>query len=196
MSGESVTIKTIESRVELDPYRMDTIGASRTELYIDPTKREASILQWWPGANSTPMNEWHRIVLAYPLEITPDEYNVRVYLEGDEAQALLIAICEGHDTEWDGNNLVGTMTMEALRAVEELVGELNDLPESDWSLLSVREWFDGATEGLSAAATDDDIEALAKMFELTAEGDHIVLVGSVIDYLTECRYEMREGGDA
>lgn len=197
MSGGSVTIGTIDSRVEPDMYRRDTNGASSTELYIDPSERRASILQWWPGANSTTMNEWLGLKLSYKLDITPDEYLVREYLKSNEAQALLVTICDGHGTEWDGSNWRGWLTREAIDAAEELVGELNSLPASDWSLWTVSEWFDGEVpDELTATTTDEDIAVLAAMYEAIAGGDHVVLNGSVIDYLTECRGEMREEEEA
>jgi hypothetical protein len=139
------------------------------------------------------MSEYHKLELSYGLDIYPDETEAREYLEGCEAQELLDRICEGHDTRWDGHNMVGTLNDDAQAAVEELLAALNDLPESDWEMWGVDDWLQNDNFGwLTAATTDDELAAKAKEIEAIAESDHINLNGSVLDYLTDKRNELRE----
>jgi hypothetical protein len=59
------------------------------------------------------------------------------YLESDDARALLQRIYDGHDTTWDGNNNVGTMTEDAHDAESTLERELEALGEDESSSAAV-----------------------------------------------------------
>ena len=190
----SVDIKTINCRVESDPYRRNTGGESRTELYIDPEERQASVLQYWPGQGGTSMDEYHHRKLSYCVDITPDEDEVEEYLNSDEAQALLDRICDGHQVVWDGHNRVGELSDDAEAAVAELLAGLNELSASEWELWSADDWLqydDLAARGLNAATTDDELNAIVVEIESEAESEKKTIYG-VEEYLAEKRAEMRE----
>ena len=65
-------------------------------------------------------------------------------LESEKAQGLLGEAVEGYSCEWNGNNHVGRYTEDAEKAIEELVGIVNDAIESLPGLWKAAEWFGGA----------------------------------------------------
>lgn len=109
-------------------------------------------------------------------------------------QALLARICDGHSIEWDGSNMVGQMSDAGQAAVDELLAGIEaEVSDSDWSLWDVGDWLaNDDLGGLNAATTDDEMGAIAAEIESAANHDHVVLAGSVEDYLREKRSEMQD----
>jgi len=187
--SEQVTITSVNTKPELDPYHRNTGGASTTTLRLDPEYRKASVYQEYDD-NSTPENEWHHRVLTMPLEPNPDEEATREYLTSESGQALLMAVCDGHSIDWDGNNMVGNLTPAAEEAWEELGQALTHLPESEWSLWETSDYFQMVD--VDANATDDELAALAAEIEADLPYEHVVLDGDVLTCLQRKRDTARD----
>jgi hypothetical protein len=187
----SITIKNIDTRPDLDVYRRDTNGETYTELTIYPDDHIVDVTQEG-RSNSQSMAEFHRLVLSSKIDGHPDEDVLREYLESDEGQELIERICAGHDQEWDGHNMVGTLTDDAQEAWDTLIAELNDMPATDWQFWAIDEW-DGywAEENITADTTDKQIVEKAKEFDALALSEHVNLSGSTIEYLTRIRNNKR-----
>src|SRR4051812_39921383 len=81
--------------------------------------------------DGVPMNEWHGLVLAYPLPPDTDAEWLREALaEGGELAVLIDRLVAGHETRWNGSNYVGRLDADALEASEALSFALQDVPKS------------------------------------------------------------------
>lgn len=188
----TITIKSIDTRPDLDVYRRDTNGETYTELTIYPAERMVVVSQEG-HSNSQTMDEYHRIDLSERIEGHPDETETREFLEGEEGQALLARICDGHDREWNGSNWIGTLTKDAQDALEILVGELNDLPASEWEFWAIDDWASTwADENITGDMTDEQVTAKAAELDALAEAEHVNLSSGAVDYLTGIRNDKRE----
>jgi len=186
--ADSVVIVTgVETKPELDPYHADTGQATYTELIINPGERRCCICQGM-DQGATDADVWHRRVLSYMLEFRPEESATKIFLISPDGQALLARICNGHSTDWDGNNNVGSLNLDAHRAVDALIDALGDLPSREWALYDVRDWLlDGSDIGMSADWTNADIERVAQELDSDALATGYVLYGDIVEYLTELR---------
>lgn len=188
----AVTVTSVETLPELDPYRRDTHGESTTTLYIDPGTRTAWVQQDYPGQNGVPEHIWRHRTLSYGIDTRPDQDALSEYLNGEEAQALLAAICDEHTVEWDGSNMVGRLSEAGNAAVEELLAGIEaEVADSDWALWDIDEWFNGAPDDLTAETTDEELAQLTEKYDYMARSDSVMLDGDVREYLTKKRAEMR-----
>lgn len=187
-----ITIRNCDTRPDLDVYRRDTNGETYTELTIYPTERIVDVTQEG-RSNSQSMAEYHRLVLSSKIEGHPDEATLREYLESDEGQELMERVCAGHDREWDGHNMVGTLTDDAESAWDALIAELDDMAQTDWTFWAIDEWaYVWAIQEITADMTDEQIAAKAAELDALAEAEHANLSGSTIDYLTDIRNDKRD----
>ena len=184
-----VTITSVNTTPELDPYHRDTGRATTTTLRLDPEYRRASVYQEYDD-NATPSDEWHRRVLTMPIEPNPDEEATREYLTSAAGQALLTRVCDGHSIDWDGHNMVGRLTPAAEEAWQELEDALTSLPESEWSLWDVGDYL--AMVDVDADATDEELATLAAEIEADLPTEHVVLDGDVLPYLQRRRDTARD----
>lgn len=83
--------------------------------------------------NGTPEDVWHGRRLWYrindPMHTTIAEISALI----DEAKPYAERICAGYDTEWDGNNWVGSLNEdaeEAAQTIAQIVGEFYPSPEN------------------------------------------------------------------
>lgn len=183
-----ITITKIQTKPQPDPYHRDTGQATWTALFIDPAERSAYIRQEY-DENATPEDVWNGRRLRCRLKIRPDEDAAREYLAGAVGQALLEKIIAGHSIEWDGSNHVGHLSDGAQNALEQLVEDMSDLPESQWSLWTVGDYLAGTTDYI--ISTDEQLKEYATNIEGLAEVQHIVLAGDVLAYITKIRNEQR-----
>lgn len=187
--SEQVTITSVNTKPELDPYHSDTGGATTTTLRVDPEYRKASVYQEYDD-NATPSDEWHRRVLTMPIEPNPDEEATREYLASEAGQALLAAVCDGHSIDWDGNNMAGNLTPAAEEAWQELEQALTNLPESEWSLWDTSDYL--MMVDVDADATDEELATLAAEIEAELPAEHVVLTADVLAKLRQMRDAARD----
>lgn len=188
----SVTIKSINTMPELDPYQRDTGQATYTELWLDPQERIATVDQEY-RTGATTFAIWHSCELTFRINGHPKADGMKEYLESDEVQSLLNTICDGHSIEWDGNNHVGHFTEDALNAKEKLERDLAEYYDSDgWNFWDVDNWLQYGVDELTADTTDEEIKALAETIESDAKCDSVILNGDIVEHLTDRRDEMRD----
>lgn len=188
---EQVTILSIDTKPEHDPYQNLTGVSSHTELRLDPRDRTAHVYQDYK-TNSSLMTVYNGVELEFAIYGHPDEDGVRDYLTTGHGQELLQAICNGHEVVWNGSNHVGRLTDDAAEAVEQL-SEYLSYWEPKYTYWSADEWmYDGATETVTAGTTDEELAELAKEFAELANAENIVLDEDILDWLTNYRDQQRE----
>jgi hypothetical protein len=151
----SVQIGKIDVVAEEDMYKRCG-QMTKTELWLEPTERRVVVSQYH-DSGATPEGEWHKRQLAWLLDGSteyghseieaPDDESLREFLEGEEGQALLDRICDGHDINWDGNNIVGSLDDDAQAAAQELMGAINNLPRSEIVTWMVDDWLGNLSDG-------------------------------------------------
>ncbi|HPH94291.1 MAG TPA: pentapeptide repeat-containing protein [Anaerolineaceae bacterium] len=185
--------KLIQCRTnpEADPYHTADVQPTYTLLKIYGDGDYA--LEQECDDNATPVREANGLVLTFDLEIRPDQAAARTYLESPEAVALVERIHAGHGKEWDGHNLVGTLTDDARTAITELLAGLNGLPENQMSLWDAGDWLGHLNDGeigINALTTGAEITALAEKLEADALNEKVILSGTE-EYLFERRRLIR-----
>jgi hypothetical protein len=188
----TITVGTIETRPEHDPYVNMSGTPSRTVLNFDTETGEISVEQEY-RTNSTSMRRWHQIDLAASFQVHPKETAVRRFI--DDNMDLFKEVKLGADTRWDGSNWTGTMTEDArdawetlsCRIAEEWFGE-----NEQYQFWAVEDWLQHADLGITAETTDEELAELAKAIESDAEADGIILDDSPLQYLTNERNELRD----
>lgn len=183
---QPVTIGDIDTLPELDAYHADTGGVTGTMLRINPDTRSVDVLQRGDLGGHLP-EEWYSLIWTEGLDPRPDQDALSAYLHSDEAGALLAAICDGHYTEWGGNNMRGNLNAEAGVALDALLAGIGALPESDWVLDNAEDWLYEVDVELGA-----DIEALAEQMERDAAEAHVVLYGDIAEALRGNQRRQRE----
>lgn len=202
----SVTIKSIDTIAEEDVYRRGGEYMTYTQLWINPDKRTCGVGQesGAPG-KGTPAEEWHNLVLTYDIgggkefmsesQPAPDGDALEEFLESEEGQDLLDRICDGHDTRWDENNMVGVLDEDAQEAETELLRLITELPDNDIVTWTVSDWLGNCTPsdlGLRKLMSYRQIKKIAKDTEKFAGSENVYLSGDVYDYLVERQRELRD----
>ena len=163
-----------------------------TNLWINPQMRSAGIVQE-NHRNGVPYEEYVGLIVTHELEGRPDEDDAWKYLNSADGQELLGRICDGHYVCRDSrSNLVGGLDDEATEALDELVEALEEMGTNDpneWSVWEVDEWV--VDPACDETTSDEELEDIAMEVEEDAEYEHVVLNGSVLDFLTRYRDEMR-----
>lgn len=188
---EQVTILSIDTVPEHDPYQNLPGVSSHTELRLDPRDRTAHVYQDYK-TNSSLMTVYNGVELEFGIYGHPDEDEVREYLTTGHGQELLQAICNGHEVVWNGHNHVGRLTDEAAAAVEQL-SEYLSYWEPKYTYWDADEWlYDSAIEHITAATTDEELADLAEQFTELAKAENIVLSDDIMDCLIRYRDQQRE----
>lgn len=169
-----MNIGAVETKPELDAYH--TGAETSTVLWIVPETRKAGVTQR-QDVGAMDMAEWLGLDLAYELEPRPDEAALTAYLHG-EGLALLDAVCDGHETYWDGQNIQGRLTEAGQTALDQLMAGIEALPVSDWELWDAGDWLEQIE-----IEPDADIDALVAEWEQAALEDHVVLSGDLEEVL-------------
>ena len=181
-----------ETNPQADPYHSNAVQPTYTVLKIYEDGNYALIQDY--DDNASPIEEANGLVLTFDLEIRPDQAAARSFLESPEAVALVERIHAGHGKEWDGHNMVGTLTEDADVAITELLAGINSLPENQMSLWDAGDWLGNLSDseiGISALTTDTEIMALAEKLEADALNEKVILSGTE-EYLVERRDLARE----
>lgn len=152
------------------------------------------------GGDATPTEEYHRRLLTWTVLESPAQLDVarlRAALTvGGALYELMRRVAEGHDEQWDGQNVVGTLTEDAEEASAALLEAFEDGAfASDVSVLDAADFFDGFDGlGITKDSTDEELEALASAGEDQAERNNIVLLNPLavlIAYRDRLRERMR-----
>lgn len=187
-----VTIGAIDTIPSVDPYQTDL--PTYTELTMWPSELRAIVSQEM-RSGGTPESEWHNRILTFRIEGHPQEDDIREYLEKDSIQKLLVRICNGHDVEWNGNNMVGTFTKDASVAHENLERMLSENwlgDDSCWAMWDVDEWLSTPRDYVSPEMTDDNIDGEAAILIADAKKEGVIISGDVAELLRATRDEILE----
>jgi hypothetical protein len=193
--ADTITIERINTKPEHDPYTNIGGIASRTTLKLDPRDRTVWVTQEY-NDNSTPMDEWHNLVLTWRVNSYPRETEMREWITDN--LDTLTTICDGFEAHWNGNNIVGRYTDEARAAAEsiEFLFDNDGGPINYYEFWTVESWLESSRDEITADMTDEQLQELAGEWEGT---DDIVMDGSILDFITEIRdtlkYEQEEEVD-
>lgn len=164
--------------------------------------------------NAVPVDVWARHILRFAIPNALSEAQIDYLL--DRVAPYVERIKAGYSAEWDGNNYRAQYTENALSAiemVEEECGQFND--EELLSIWDPAEWLDpclsafdkddGRTNLISddavravfdgfgtvtAASTDQDLDALAATMEAQADSDGCTFTYPVATYLRYVRRDL------
>ena len=200
MSEKNITVKSIETKPERDPYHRMTGGLTRSEVWLDPQARVCAVYQA-RDTRSTTGRIYHGIELTAAARHC-DADQLREALEGEAYQSLLRRVCDGHEIVWDGQNHRGNLSEDARDAWDELRCNL----ENDWDddyeysgvegyldALSPSEWIPDLAGDSWADATDEQLAALAAQITRDCEEQDLILTGDpVADVLESLRREAQE----
>jgi hypothetical protein len=182
-----IKITAVETMPQLDPYHRDTGQETWTALFVDPTDGEAYIRQEYDD-NATPEDVWNGRRLREKLHTRPDESAARAYLTGADGQALLERVVAGHEIEFDGSNMAGSLNEDAQAALGELVSDLENLPACEWSMWQVDDYLNDAIRGsVQPMTSDDELKRQADEIEAEANTEQVIIIGNVLEYITEYR---------
>jgi hypothetical protein len=186
----SVKIGNVDCRHELDPYHHDTKGLTLTTLNIYPESRKASVTQDY-DTNSTSMGVWNGIDIEVRLRNTLDGGLVREFLESDDGQKLLDAICDGWSRDWNGSNYIGSLDDEATSALDELTDELESCftDEPEYFCEDLFDELSDSELGVYFGQPDESLRKLAS--KLKSESD-CYIIDDVYDYLVSRRNQIEE----
>lgn len=187
----TLTIGTIDTKPERDPYTNIDGVVSRTYLKLAPLDMEVWVTQEY-NDHSTPALEWHGIILTWHVPGHPTEAAMRGWIE-DNMQNLL-TICAGFESEWNGSNNVGRMTVKALAAYEAIETELDNDggPTSYYETWTVESWMESSMSDITADMTDEQLQAFADACSPT-ETD--IVLGDILEYITQHRDNLRRDAE-
>ncbi|MFW6183540.1 MAG: ribbon-helix-helix protein, CopG family [Chloroflexota bacterium] len=189
---KQVTVLDVDTKPQYDNYVNLPGRSTTTALRLDPQRRVAYVYQA-QATNSTPMTLYHGVELEYHVAGHPDEAELREFLATGRGQQYLREICDGHEVNWDGRNMVGGLTEEAIEASEELQDELQGIFGDKYVFWSADDWlYDGAEESITANTGDEELADLAETFAGVAESDNVVLDEEILPWLTHYRDELRD----
>lgn len=124
-------------------------------------------------------------------------------LKAQAANALLAEIapladrvCAGYSSEWNGSNHVARFTADAAETIEEIASLCDAADPGDVVVVwAAADWFgvDGNLEsqakalGITAAATDEELDAIAKRVLSAAKSDDVDEVDGLDEHLRRVR---------
>lgn len=189
---KTVVATKVDTRPSYDNYVNLPGRSTYTELTVYPAERVVTVTQE-QKTNSWTMAEHHGLELTSLVYGHPDEEEAREYLEQGEGQELLRRVCDGHSTDWNGNNTVGVMTDDASSAWEELRETLRSpYFDNKYSFVEADEWLYPARDDISPSTTNEELAELARDITGEMEAEGVVLDEDVLDWLKDQRQEMQD----
>ncbi|MBT9151341.1 MAG: hypothetical protein DDT40_01534 [candidate division WS2 bacterium] len=152
-------------------------------IELNPSERSLGADYNVEVGNAVPSAVWHNCIYRLPIPATLRGSAVAALLRDPEVLHLAEVVCEGHSVEWDGNNQRGYLTEDGLEALEALEYELAEdrFSEADHvEVWDVGDWLSTWTPTLG-----ETLEEAAETIEQEAEGDGILIVGDVLEWLQE-----------
>lgn len=197
-----ITLRTFDTKHEIDPYKASTGGLTKTACELDPENETIDVFQRRSGDGTT-MAYYHGLIIGINLagefygeaNDDPDAEELRGLLIGDEGQALLQRIVDGFSAEWDGSNHIGRRNMDSNIALHELESAINLLSRTAAVAWTSEEWCNGyEKKAVNVRSTPEQIAEAAKHYEDMLDDGHY-LVDDMTDHLTNwVTYQRRELG--
>lgn len=203
---QSVRIVGVDTDPGHDPYHSGQNRPTICILIIDPREWVAAVGSNYDQSGSD-ADVWHARVIEVGLDLAGDEERyieadsyvpnsdaLAEYLNSDEAQHLLAAICDEYEIVWDGNNNVGRHTTESQAALDALLSAIESLPHTAYSLWAAADWLGSAADNdITAMTTDEELVVMAENVGYDYNGGEAVVVldEDPLDYLTGLRDELR-----
>ncbi|MBU1248823.1 MAG: hypothetical protein KKB70_08995 [Proteobacteria bacterium] len=166
-------------------------------LVLDWGKGEISVESKNYDICGTTFYEWHGHMSTYKLPFIVDATRLHDFVD-EHILPIANRLHDAYESEWDGGNNVARFTGLEEGEALDLGMDLDQIctckaPTYDGGgLWNVGDWLhDYAHETINADTSDNQLETMAEECKKEAESEYIVLVGDVLDYLTEVRDEMR-----
>lgn len=126
--------------------------------------------------NARPADEWHNRTLTWRITPFLSVAAIEELLTTDPVKGLLERVHAGHDTEWDGNNMAGTLTDDAQGASDKLERIFAD-EEPDIEVWNVEEWlFSSAGLLENWPAGDMDLDAAVSAAEDSVDNSEMTVI--------------------
>lgn len=137
--------------------------------------------------DSVPGDVWHNRTIRWSVTPHLSQAACQELLDDPDVRALLERVHAGHSVEWDGSNMVGVLTEDAVEAGEELQELLDarytgDVEAQIWDAI---DWItaDGTRSVTQEWPSSEPLEAAVERIEAAAAADYIHLDGSVREEL-------------
>jgi len=137
--------------------------------------------------NARPADEWHGRTLTWRITPFLTGRAVGNLLMSEPVKGLLERVHAGHDSEWNGNNFVGTLTDDAQAAFERLE-RIFEEEEEDIEVWNVEDWlFNSCRLADHWPAGDMDLDmAVSGVEETLTDTDKVIeLNGDIEESLLE-----------
>ncbi|MCB0252146.1 MAG: hypothetical protein KDI55_00270 [Anaerolineae bacterium] len=172
------------------------------ELILDIEEDAVSLhVRTIHGGDGIPFDVWHRRTRRFTLATGAcviDQHALRHDLaDGGQLSTLIDRIQAGLTVEWDGSNMRGHLTEDASDTesiLESMIynGRLSYADES-WSIWDEIDWIaDDSRTTITAATTDEEIDAYLEEVRSDATSHNVVLTGDARDWLIQMRDECQE----
>lgn len=176
-----------DTEAQLLLSRCGTFGSTpydQASIVVDDGRVSLSVRTVYGSNDGTPMDEWHKLVLRYHLPGRVDAGWLRAELsEGGSMAELIDRIIAGHDTRWDGSNMVGRLNADAYEAAELLECMLCDPPCSDLEVWDAEEWLRSGT-GLLPELVEELRLGTPEEWLSQAESDGTVAIDGGLEAMT------------
>lgn len=199
MTNSGVVTTQIQLLDEADPtaiYRHYQGEQSPQPCHIELDLRDGELSADYDAeiGNAVPMSVWHGIVRRWGIPcVTAESANQLMRDIAPLAQRVL----DGATIEWDGNNNVGVLTVDAQAAEEELSSLLDHDDLTHIAEMEASEWWSEGSlpEDLTADTTDDELAEIVDREEqdaTTMQSEVYTVLLDADDYLSARREEMRD----
>ena len=123
--------------------------------------------------NARPADEWHGRTLTWRITPYLSGSAIHNLIHGDDVKPLLERVHAGHDTEWNGNNYIGTLTADAESAYEQL-GRIFEEVETDIEVSDVGDWLFASCDILDHWPADKTLDEAVAELEDSIEPNWII----------------------
>lgn len=165
------------------PFPEDTVY-----LYLYPETRTLTI----ETSEDWTFNLYNRLEFRFELNNKWYGYAYKLLLEDTEVLKCAERIFDGWDSEWDGNGFRGTLTEDALLAVDELDGYIETEDRNEYWVWDAEDWFRDGLPELTAGLSDEDFAALEQKLKDEAAGENAYIL-DLHRYLKALREDVNAG---
>lgn len=184
---ETVEIESVDTTPQKDGY-----FSTYSSLWINPSKYRCGVEQE-ENDNAMPIDEYLGNILTFSIDhedgLRVDGERLEEYLTSESGQKLLLRICDGWFTEWDGQNERGCVNDDGSAAIQELLDDIGSLKSVELSTVYASEWLDGLSSDVSALTSDEALISLTDEIEEDAKEQGVVIISSVYKVLEKWRAE-------
>lgn len=119
-------------------------------VYLELDPEERTLRADWNGeiGNAVPVSVWHGRIRRYCL---PSPYFTDLTIDNllDEIAPFCERVCDGYDSEWDGNNYVGQLTEDAKDAEHE-IAHILEQADPDLNVMDADDYFEPVRDDILA----------------------------------------------